>query len=253
MLAYIAQRDDIAIGHARNPGEQRIGKYLVDGFQRRDEHDMGNPRLLMAWMSTMLCQRHRDTINPVNELTMHELHQRTPEKVQFLKDNGYNVVEIWTCDIDRQLGTDPGMKLFFDNFEIPEPLEPRESFFGGRTNATRLFYEVQPDEKIRYVDFCGLYPWCNKYGEYPLGHPEIVTENFKPLEEYFGLVKSSVLPPRQIYHPVLPHRTQGKLMFPLCRTCADTLQQEPCRHSDIDRILHGTWITIELEKAIEKG
>jgi hypothetical protein len=32
MLAWVAQRDNIAIRHARNHGEQRIGKYLVDDF-----------------------------------------------------------------------------------------------------------------------------------------------------------------------------------------------------------------------------
>jgi hypothetical protein len=42
-------------------------------------------------------------------------------------------------------------------------------------------------------------------------------------------------------------------MFPLCRTCADNLQQEPCHHSDAERTLHGTWVTLELEKALEKG
>ncbi|CAB4044991.1 DNA polymerase, partial [Paramuricea clavata] len=66
---------------------------------------------------------------------MQDLKQRTLEKIQFLKDNGYNVVQIWTCDIERQLPTEPEMKDFFDNFEIFEPLEPRHAFFGGRTNA----------------------------------------------------------------------------------------------------------------------
>ena len=66
-------------------------------------------------------------------------------------------------------------------------------------------------------------------------------------------MKCSVLPPRALYHPVLPYRTQSKLMFPLCRTCADNLQQEPCHHSDAERTLHGTWVTLELEKALEKG
>ena len=89
---------------------------------------------------------------------------------------------------------------------------------------------------------------CNKYGKYLIGHPQIITENFAPLSEYFGLVKCSVLPPRSLYHPVLPYRTQGKLMFPLCRTCADTLQQEPCCHNDSDRALHGTWVTLELQR-----
>ena len=163
------------------------------------------------------------------------------------------MVEIWTCDIDRQLALDPEMKVFFDNFEITEPLKPRQSLFGGRTNATRLFHQIAADEKVRYVDFCSLYPWCNKYGQYPLGHPTIITENFAPIDQYFGLVQCSVLPPRALYHPVLPHRTKGKLTSPLCRTCADTLQQEPCQHSDAERTLHGTWVSLELQKALEKG
>ena len=70
---------------------------------------------------------------------------------------------------------------------------------------------------------------CNKYGEYPIGHPQIITENFAPLSEYFGLVKCFVLPPRSLYHPVLPYRTQGKLIFPLCRTCVPI----PCSKNPI--------------------
>lgn len=37
----------------------------------------------------------------------------------------------------------------------------RDSFFGGRTNATQLYYDVKEDEKIQYVDFCSLYPSVN--------------------------------------------------------------------------------------------
>ena len=145
------------------------------------------------------------------------------------------------------------MKELFDNYAISEPLEPRDAFFGGPTNATRLLYETQPNEKIQYVDFCSLYPWCNKYGEYPPGHPQIITKNFRPIDQYFGMVKCTVLPPRQLYHPVLPYSTQGKLMFPLWRTCADTMQQESCHNTDADRAMHGTWVTLELEKALQKG
>ncbi|CAB4022668.1 DNA polymerase, partial [Paramuricea clavata] len=215
----------------------RIGKYLVDGFNVETNTVWEVQGCL--WHGCERCYA-RDTVNPINLMTMQDLKQRTLAKIQFLKDNRYNVVEIWTYDIERQLATEPEMNDFFDNFEISEPLEPRHAFFGGRTNAARLYYDIQPEEKIRYVDFCSLYPWCNKYGEYPIGHPEIITENFQSISEYFGLVKCSVLPPRALYHPVLPYRTQGKLMFPLCRTCADNLQQEPCHHSDAERTLHGT-------------
>ena len=140
MLMYIAIRDDIAVRHTRNHGEQRIDKYLVNGFNAEMNTVWEIQGCLMPMARSPNCYA-QDTVNPVNHLTMNELHQRTLEKIQFLKDNGYNVVEIWTCDIDRQLETDPDMKTFFNRFEISEPLEPRQTFFGGRTNATRLFYE----------------------------------------------------------------------------------------------------------------
>lgn len=101
--------------------------------------------------------------------------------------------------------------------------------------------------------YLSFYPWTNKYCEYPIGHPEIYSENFGPLEDYFGLIKCTVLPPRGLYHPVLPYRSNNKLTFPLCRTCADSMQQHPCHHSDEERAISGTWVSIELMKAIEKG
>ena len=86
-----------------------------------------------------------------------------------------------------------------------------------------------------------------------MGHPEIITENFADISTYFGLIKCTVLPPRGLFHPVLPYRTKDKLMFPLCKTCADTLNQNPCTHSDQERAILGTWCHAELMKAIEKG
>lgn len=42
-------------------------------------------------------------------------------------------------------------------------------------------------------------------------------------------------------------------MFPLCRTCSENLQQEPCDHTEKERALNGTWVSIELMKALQKG
>ena len=62
-----------------------------------------------------------------------------------------------------------------------------------------------------------------------------------------------ILPPRQLYLPVLPYKSNGKLTFPLCRTCVETRASENCEHSDPDRSLVGTWCTPELVKAVELG
>lgn len=71
------------------------------------------------------------------------------------------------------------------------------------------------------------------------------------------LLRTDQIPPRDLYHPVLPYRTGGKLLFPLCRTCAkQRLALDPeyrCQHSDSDRCLTGTWVTTELQKAVDMG
>ena len=73
------------------------------------------------------------------------------------------------------------------------------------------------------------------------------------MKGYFGLAKVKILPPGDLYHPVLPYRCHGKLLFPLCSFCAETKNQASCQCSDDDRALTGTWTTIEINKALEKG
>ena len=103
----------------------------------------------------------------------------------------------------------------------------------------------------RYVDFTSLYPWVNKYGTYPLGHHDLYVGDEIP-DTVQGLLKCKVLPPTHLFHPVLPVRMNGKLLFPLCRTCAEE-QQAHCDHNEEERALTGTWVTLELDKAVEMG
>ena len=107
--------------------------------------------------------------------------------------------------------------------------------------------------EIKYIDFTSLYPYTNKYCEYPVGHPVIITRDFQDISAYFGFIKCLILPPRGLYHPVLPYRSNKKLLFPLCRTCADNMQQEPCRHSDAERAIRGVWVSEEVKVAVEMG
>src|SRR5688572_16308025 len=89
--------------------------------------------------------------------------------------------------------------------------------------------------------------------EYPTHHPEILYN--VPVEQMkwlFGIALVTVLPPRKLLFPVLPYRTD-KLLFPLCRTCADLRQSEPCHHSEEERQLEGTYTTVEIRKAMEMG
>ncbi|GFT43966.1 uncharacterized protein TNCV_1822161 [Trichonephila clavipes] len=90
---------------------------------------------------------------------------------------------------------------FLLQHEVTDRLNPRDAFFGGRTNGIQLFYEGC----AKYIDFTSLYPWVNKYCEYPVGHPEIITKHFRDIDSYFGLVKCKVFPPKKLFHPVHDH------------------------------------------------
>ena len=74
---------------------------------------------------------HKIRPTPVSQLTMKDLNQHTLEKTHYLKSQGYNVIEMWECNLKGQLEGNSEMKLYSDNFEIAEPLEPRHAFYGG--------------------------------------------------------------------------------------------------------------------------
>ena len=44
-----------------------------------------------------------------------------------------------------------------------------------------------------------------------------------------------------------------KLVFTLCKTCAETRNENECKHTDAERSFIGTWTTDEISKAIDKG
>lgn len=101
-----------------------------------------------------------------------------------------------------------------------DPLEPRDAFFGGRTNAATLYHKADQSigEQIKYVDVTSLYPWVNKNGEYPIGHPEVITRpSDQNIRHYFGVAKVDVIPPFELYHPVLPYRHNGDAALSILR------------------------------------
>ena len=149
--------------------------------------------------------------------------------------------------------TDPELEYFFYYHEIVDPLKPRDALFGGRTNALKLYHKCEKDKKIFYYDFTSLYLYVQKYCKFPIGHPTILTENIDPLKKYFGIIKCKILPPRTLYIPVLPARINKKLVFPLCRTCAEIKFMDRCCHNDQERAITGTWCTPEVDKAVELG
>jgi hypothetical protein len=253
-LSWVAHKQNIEIRDSRHPeGEYKVDNYAVDGFNQAD--NMVYEFLGSYW--------HGDpsafnfcTFNRRLQCPMGILYERTQRRQQDIERAGYRYESIWESEWDTLVKRDIELRNFLEEAQITGPLDPRDAFFGGRTNASRLYYKQPEDEssKVHYVDFCSLYPSVNKYCKYPLGHPEIIMDPPNGIDAYFGLAKCTVLPPRNLFHPVLPYRhPDGKLMFPLCIKCADMYSQTPCTHTEVQRSWTGTWATIELQHAVEQG
>ena len=125
----------------------------------------------------------RSTINTVNQTSMGKLFDKMLEKKQYLENLGYIYESIWESEFDKQCQESADMKGFVENLELMTLLEPRDAFYGGRTEAYTLYKEASADEHIDYFDVTSLYPWVNKTGKIPVGHPEIITENITVLDD----------------------------------------------------------------------
>ena len=253
------------IKHVRNGGEQKVstekGEEFVDGL---DESTKTVYEFLgCLWHGCPTCchqQRHR-TYGANPDRTLFELYEATEAKMLRLERAGYQVKVQWECAWNDQVKRHPSIQSFLSTLVATPPLQPRDAFFGGRTGAVALYHRAGPGEKIFYVDVTSLYPWVNKTARYPLGHPTIYYEpDDQDLESYFGLALVTIIPPRGLYHPVLPVRHGGKLTFPLCMACVQQEQAKPfherraeCDHSDQERQLQGTWCTPEIQEAVARG
>ena len=105
---------------------------------------------------------------------------------------GYKCVGIWEHQYHNMMKRNFHMKKYVNSLDITSRLDPRESFFGGRCKAVKLYATTTENEKIKYVDFTSLYPAVNKYDKYPVGHPTVICSDFKDINQYFGLAKVKV-------------------------------------------------------------
>ena len=250
------------VQHVRNAGEYNIPgtKIKVDGY-------CPDTRTVYEFQGCFThgcptCYPNRHEKHPRHyDRTMHDVYETTQDKVQQLTEQGYKVIQMWGCEWKHLKETQPDINSFVQGLDFIPPLQPRDAFCGGRTNAVKLYHHITPGQKIHYIDVTSLYPWVNKTSRYPKGHPTFISQpGHTDILQYFGLIQCQVLPPRHLYHPVLPYRQDDKLNFPLCATCVQDEMKKPlldrsyqCHHTDEQRALTSTWCSPELHKAVELG
>ena len=248
------------IQHARNGGEVMLPDIgHVDGFRPPSSTEIHKGTVYEfhgCYWHGHSCRYSPDTYNYRADATMGDLFGKTQERKRKIQKIGYQYVEMWECEWHERLHSDKPLSDLVNSLDIQDPLCPRDALMGGRTNGIKLHHIASDDEAIRYYDVKSLYPFVNTTKSYPVGHPTVHVSNFGSLDtahvRFKGLFKCAILPPQNLYIPLLGYKSDGKLTFPLCRTCVDTSTTN-CEHSDMERALVGTWTCVEICKAVNLG
>ncbi|KYN23128.1 hypothetical protein ALC57_04462 [Trachymyrmex cornetzi] len=254
-LVWMERKLNQRLSHAGRGREFRITGTSVDRYYETDLENETRRYVLQFhgcfWHGCPSCFR----INRERKLnsstdhgdTIDARYERTLAATWRLRRRGYLVMEKWECDFDRKIRENNEMCDFLENAQIIKnsPLDPRDAFFGGRTGNIATRCDVAGTKKIRYIDVCSLYPYVLKTGAFSIGHPKIYIGeecseligvapdfDFNSLE---GLIRCKVLPPRDLFHPVLPYRIRDKLLFALCRSCCKMFSQAERTHSLAER------------------
>lgn len=262
-MNYIMEEEGIFIQHGMNHGEKVLElrrddghgtRYTkkVDGFCQRTNTVYefqgcfyhGCPKCYDEdELHPLKCDANKwgnDEEEQAKKVTYGQVYATTLRIEADIEAAGYKLVTMWECDF-KKMKRRHNLK-FPNDLEKFVMLQPRDAYYGGRTNAVKLYYECTGDEKIHYIDVTSMYPTVMASSEffYPTGHPEFRRAcdpdmPLLPLEELFGMMKCHVIPPKDLYHPVLPYRTkEGKVIFPLFP-------------------MTGTWVHYELQKAVSLG
>ena len=252
-LELYGYRNRVHINHALNGGEFKIPgtNYRVDGY-------IADSNTVLEFLGDFYhgCPYHTNNFaEDGGGIKAEQRYAMTIDRLSDLRKRGYTVIEKWECVFARDMdGLTDDEKTFLDRLDLVERLDPRDAFYGGRCNAIKLHSAVVQEYQIKYLDVRSMYPEAMKTAIYPEGHPDIIVSNFQEdVTEYFGLIKLRVLPPRDLYHPVLPYKCRGKLMFVLCRFCAENENYVLCNCSDSERSFVGTFITLEVIRGVEAG
>ena len=206
----------------------------------------------------------KDRNQPLDMLdnkTLNQILEKSNKRISELQSE-YTVVIKCECEFNQEMSRNEFLakyikqrKAYYSRRDKSGGgINARSAFFGGRTNCISHYHKCTDDSTIHYIDFKSLYPYVLKYRNFPIGHPRVITEHFDlSLRSYFGIIKCIILPPKDLYLPVLPVRVNKKLVFPLCQTCASEMNQTTCTHTDAERQLTGCWVISEVIEAMECG
>ena len=83
---------------------------------------------------------------------MKDVNQEFQDKCEYLERNGYTVHAMWACQW-RVRREDPDVAPFVEGLNLQKPLDIKNAFKGGRTNASKLSNQITGKKKFRKKEF----------------------------------------------------------------------------------------------------
>jgi hypothetical protein len=202
----------LSIRHAYNhsKGEKVINCRDEKGFPHKYELDGWDKNTKTAyefygcyWHGCTKCEPHRNKLGRKKEngspLTMNGLYARTKARERHLLKSGVvnKIVSIWGCEWDVLKKKSSALhSVIEEKLLSDETLKPRDSLFGGRTNALSLFWKQSTeDEYLSYIDICSLYPSVQFFDPYPHGHHTVLKEVILQHTRVYS-IKNGLVSPR---------------------------------------------------------
>ena len=150
-LKYLSFKYSIFIEHAKNIGEKQCGKYFLDGFcdQNKTIYEFHG----CYWHGCTMCYNSL-TYNTVKQMYQFAVNSQHRSRIDFIKKNFLIIkVELWEHEWDVMCITDIELVNFLKFNSIEPPLIPRDSLYGGRTQAYILYHKCKENERIDYIDY----------------------------------------------------------------------------------------------------
>ena len=253
-------------------GQKRVGSFYLDGYRECFEFYgcyYHGCHVCFPDRSKVVRSKYREN----GYLTVEKAYVDTMDRECMIKhslnfeDEKDKWIVLWEHeynDMEDEMKKELGER-FVSN--VVGKLNPRDAVKGGRTETFRMHVSVRvPDrQSISYLDVNSLYPYVMSVTEFPVGHPEIrrgdnscrlLINNLRKCGvPFLGVCLVRVLAPKDLMLSYLPHKTDGKLMFFLCRECSlnGVVQRRGCTHDEMERSWIDTYTSIDIDGALKVG
>ena len=250
-------------------GEAKAGKLFLDGFnpETKTVYEFNG----CFYHSCTTCFRPQ-SFNFICGKTFKQLKNKTDQRLKYIHLVYQKVIVMKECKFLEQLKENKtSLKQEIEKhpqLEKTFPINMHNALYRGRTSPICLSKDVfsKKGSKIFYIDFNSLYPFIQHEKEFPINHPKTITDKKECLNQLtklikktssdkdrLGFAKCTILPPKKLFIPTLPFRSNGKLLFPLCAKCAKEKKTKECKHRDEERLINGTWCISEIHQAVKDG